>query len=196
MGEKDKSIRKKQPKNKDISKEQTIEEVTLKKEEKKAKIVKIIDKISLIGSIVIIVIMVLLLCFNVYKNNKEKPAQYNDDMEIEEYNSRFEKYEGLNVKGSDVKKLIAEIIDNNYKYVGQKGKFVSIDIDDMRHFENNYLVSACTMSRLDNNQDNVKYAADQMNYFITTFDDSKMFNIFIEKTDNRVTDIEILEIQN
>ena len=57
------------------------------------------------------------------------------DMENDLYNSMINMYIGDSQKGSDVKKMIDNVIAQNAQYVNERGKFISIHVDKIDEYD-------------------------------------------------------------
>ncbi len=158
---------------------------------------KVAKIIFIIGFTVIIIAIISVFVWGLYNKKNSRLSSYEEyNVELEEYNNIFSKYSGQYVEGTKIKQLINDVISSNNKYTNEKGKFISIGASNIRNFDSSNLSHACTAARLNNTKENIDLANQSMDELIKIIDDAKMYSVFFEKTNNRVTNIDISVIQN
>ena len=87
------------------------------------------SKALLIAGAILIAILLIgigMMVFNSITGVTGQVGQQADAMEIQMFNSKFEKYEGTRVSGSNVKALVRDINANNVSYVDDESMQITV----------------------------------------------------------------------
>ena len=114
-----------------------------------------------------------------------------DTFKKENYNYSIEQHSGNSVSGSEVISLISEIVDSNLNNIGNRDKFISIEVQDISDFSlKDDLDKACRQANsiinknAKNDEKNVKAANELFKYLRSKIDSSKNYNIKVEYDKN------------
>lgn len=117
---------------------------------------------TIIPLIAILIISTGIITYNKAQTTIQESTNQLKQVDVQAENSMIEKYIGENKKGTEVKQMINEIIAHNKQYVNEDGKFISIDADEIGDNEFADLSDACYEAEINNNQENVEKATEQM----------------------------------
>ena len=98
------------------------------------------SKALLIAGAILICILLIAIGMYIYNSAQgtiQTAAGQMGQQEKEMYNAMIRKYLGNSKKGSDVKQMIEDIINQNNQYVNESGKFISIHTVGLDGFDEN-----------------------------------------------------------
>lgn len=129
------------------------------------------SKALLIAGAILICILLIAIGMYIYNSAQgtiQTAASQMGQQEKEMYNAMIRKYLGNSKKGTDVKQMIEDIINQNNQYVNESGKFISIHVDTVDGYNTKTNLENVTKaaniyeaSTGDNTQEKINAATDE-----------------------------------
>lgn len=176
-------------------------------EEIKEKIIKLKKiRIELIITLVILLLLaipIILYIVNTIEGIKIQAIEQmnkSNHVKLNMHNAKI-KYLGENVKGSEVKILIEEIISSNNQNVEREGEFISVQAKNIENYTNQLVLSnackACNNyenEEADYNMENLSKATEQMIELKSQIKANKKYKVTAEQKDGNYYSITIEEV--
>ena len=111
------------------------------------------------------------------------------------YNSVVEQYLGDSVKGTPVKAMMDDVISSNSANVGQKGKFISIEAENITGYDkSNILKDSCEIAKKNNNVENVKSATTEIQNLRVKINSSKNYKLTVDYENGVIVKVIVQEL--
>ena len=163
------------------------------------------SKALLIAGAILICILIIAIGMYIYNSAQgtiQTAASQMGNQEKEIYNTTVKKYLGDHVKGSDVKGMLEDIITQNNQYVGESGKFISVNIEGTFDGYNGgtTLATACSAANVyenagsDNTQPLVDAATTQIRELKKKIGSNRVYKVEERMTDGIIYKVIITQV--
>lgn len=149
---------------------------------------------AMIPVLSILLMSIGIYVFNTASNTVETASSSMSQQELDIYNAKIKVYVGENVKGSQVKSLLNDIISMNQQNVDEYEKFVSVEyVSSDTSIDTTDLEDACFEAKYDNSEENVEEVAKEIKNLSSEINSGKEYDVSTELDNGRIVTVIITE---